>query len=183
MLRIGRIIAGLPRQPQGTCVSVPAYGPVLLRPQRPSSSQQGSSHVPAQSRIAKHVVRRIPCLRGSRIGQSSGKSRLNGEVNGKASTSIEFDGHVNAGGTTSLILQIQDFASRLIQSGAPSVSGIISYNVTYFKAPNGKHSRRTAKHAEFCTYLPIRTEAPLEPRGSIGRTEQINWLFSQEREE
>jgi hypothetical protein len=101
---------------------------------------------------------------------------ISGDVNGKQSSQISFDGYAYPAKQASLILRISDIPGPGPQSQSIKTEGHFQYDVTYYPAASEQRTRRTMKRISFESIQPLQNVP-----GSSGAG--IKVLFLEEKEE
>jgi hypothetical protein len=115
------------------------------------------------------------------------RAKIGGEINGQRlshdGNPVEFTGMAYAQNPTTLLYRFDNIPTARANPLDPTVSGWISYDLTYIAAPDGKRTRRTAKRMRFQTHIALRTERPPSGADVITRGQEINISFDSQTEE
>jgi hypothetical protein len=114
-------------------------------------------------------------------------AKIDGEVNGKRllqnGKPVEFTGLAYAQNSTRLWYRFPEIPTTRANPLDPTVSGWISYDVSYYAAPSGTRTRRTAKRMTFQTHLLLQSQPPPGGVGQVTRGEETTISFDSQTEE
>jgi hypothetical protein len=82
---------------------------------------------------------------------------IDGEVNGRTLPEglAQLSGVAYSEKPTILVYRFPSIPTQQANPADPTVSGWVSYDLSYFASPDGKRKRRTARRLRFSTYLPL----------------------------
>jgi len=111
---------------------------------------------------------------------------IDGEVNGKKLSEegpVQFSGVAYSEKPTSLVYRFPNIPTQQPNPTDPTVSGWVSYDLSYFASPDGKRKRRTARRLRFCTHLPLQPTPSEVDQGFVRREEETTMQFDNQIEE
>jgi hypothetical protein len=106
---------------------------------------------------------------------------IDGEVNGKKLSGgpVQFSGVAYSEKPTSLVYRFPDMPTQQPNPTDPTVSGWVSYDLSYFASPDGKRKRRTARRLRFSTHQPLQPTPSEVDQGFVRREEETMQFDSQ----
>jgi hypothetical protein len=98
---------------------------------------------------------------------------IDGEVNGRKLPEdlAQLSGVASSKKPTILLYRFPNIPTQQPNPADPTVSGWVSYDLSYFASPDGKRKRRTAKQLRFSTHLPLQ-QTPREVDQDFARPEE-----------
>lgn len=110
---------------------------------------------------------------------------IDGEVNGQKLPEglVPFSGEAPSEKPTILVYRFPNIPTQQPNPGDPTVSGWLSYDLSYFASPDGKRKRRTARRLRFSTHQPLQRTLGEVDQDCVRPEEETTMQFENQIEE